>query len=113
MKAPDVDSKFKTAMEEFFTKIGKIIQDLEKAAGDIDGNFKDCLKFYGEPPATDAETFFGNIATFVAAFEVRSSTDSKFSCPALTAVNYLEGTTRYLQKTTVGDQRRNGTSEGA
>ncbi len=70
LKTPDVDTKFKGAMEGFVAKIGKIIQDLEKAATDIDSNFKECLKFYGEPPATDAESFFGSIATFVANFEV-------------------------------------------
>ncbi len=70
LKAPDADIKFKGALEGFVNKIGKIIQDLEKSSTEIDNNFKECLKFYGEPPATDAETFFGNIATFVASFEV-------------------------------------------
>jgi hypothetical protein len=69
LKMPDVDAKFKGAMEGFVSKIGKIIQDLEKSATDIDTSFKDCLKFYGEPPATDAESFFGNISTFVAGLE--------------------------------------------
>jgi hypothetical protein len=65
LNAPDVDSKFKSAMQPFVDKARETIQALDSRVSKLEPGFKEILNYYGEPAATETEDFFGTIAAFI------------------------------------------------
>jgi hypothetical protein len=62
---PNGDAKFKSVMGAFVSKAKETLQQIEDRGTKLEPAFKETLAFYGEPPATETEDFFGTWSAFV------------------------------------------------
>lgn len=68
---PNVDAKLKEVMGAFAAKAKETVSAIENRASKIDPTFKELLAYFGEPPSTECEDFFGTFSAFAQAMEVR------------------------------------------
>jgi len=60
-----IDSAFQKAMGPFVASAKSTIEALESRSSSLEPSFKECVTYYGEPPSTEPEDFFGAIGNFV------------------------------------------------